>query len=274
MLAEQRLREGKLLDALDLLQEEVKRSPGQAKLRVFLFQSLVVLGRWERALKQLQVAAQLDPIAIPMAQAYRELVRCEILRSEVFAGKRTPVVLGEPPEWVAKLIQALALDAEGRGDEADALRGDALGNAESVAGTLNGERIEWVADADTRVGPTLECYLRGRYHWIPYSRVAKLKLEAPTDLRDLVWLPGIITLRGGEEQTCFVPSRYADSQDCDDDNLRLARETHWEERGPHTLVGKGQRMTLTDKGESPLFELRELVLDEAPDAQVVGAPDA
>ena len=48
------------------------------KLRVFLFQLLCVLGQWERALTQLNVAAELDAQALAMAQMYREALQCEM----------------------------------------------------------------------------------------------------------------------------------------------------------------------------------------------------
>ena len=48
-----------------------------------------VLGKWERALNQLTVAAELDALAIPMKQVYSDAIRCEGLRANVFAGKKT-----------------------------------------------------------------------------------------------------------------------------------------------------------------------------------------
>src|SRR5215204_4994358 len=44
--AEQRLREGDPLGALALLQEQVRFAPTDARLRLFLFQLLCVLGQW------------------------------------------------------------------------------------------------------------------------------------------------------------------------------------------------------------------------------------
>ena len=49
------------MGALPQLQEAVRANPGDAKLRIFLFQLLSVLGQWERALNQLNVSAEIDP---------------------------------------------------------------------------------------------------------------------------------------------------------------------------------------------------------------------
>ncbi|MHC4229658.1 MAG: tetratricopeptide repeat protein [Planctomycetota bacterium] len=63
--AEELLRSGQLHEALAALESEVRADPANAKLRVFLFQLLCVLGDWERALTQLNTAAELDAI-LPM----------------------------------------------------------------------------------------------------------------------------------------------------------------------------------------------------------------
>ena len=70
------------------------------------------MGQWERALTQLKVTSELDPVALPMGQAYRELVLCELFRREVFAGRQTPLLFGEPAEWMALLVRALQLGAQ------------------------------------------------------------------------------------------------------------------------------------------------------------------
>ena len=49
-----------------------------------------------KALEQLQLCAQLDPSCEPMARAYREAIRCEVLRAEVFAGKKSPFSWASP----------------------------------------------------------------------------------------------------------------------------------------------------------------------------------
>src|ERR1043165_5642796 len=65
--AEQSLKDGDPAAALAQLQEQVRAKPADAKLRVFLFQLLCVLGQWDRALNQLSVASSLDPEAVALA---------------------------------------------------------------------------------------------------------------------------------------------------------------------------------------------------------------
>jgi type VI secretion system protein ImpE len=120
--AEQSLRNGDPAEALVRLQEDVRANPADAKLRVFLFQLLCVVGQWERALNQLTVASSLDPIALAMAQTYGDAVRCEAIRRDVFEGKRSPMVLGEPDQWLALLIESLLVAGRGQNSESEQLR--------------------------------------------------------------------------------------------------------------------------------------------------------
>src|ERR1700722_15607464 len=117
--AEQSLKSGDPMAALAQLQEDVRARPADAKLRVFLFQLLCVLGQWERALNQLKVASNLDPIALAMAQGYGEAVRCEAIRRDVFEGKKSPMVLGQPDQWLALLIESLLRAGRGEGGQAE-----------------------------------------------------------------------------------------------------------------------------------------------------------
>src|SRR5262245_31450920 len=135
--------------ALAALQDEVRGRANDARLRIFLFQLLAVLGQWQRALAQLEVCGELDAGALAMVASYREAVQCEAVREAVFQGKTLPHVFGRPQEWVAWLAEAL--QAEGRGDLAAAarLRSQALEAAPATPGSLNGQPFEWIADGDS-----------------------------------------------------------------------------------------------------------------------------
>src|SRR5438132_1409314 len=120
--ARELLRAGELAASLAVLQDQVRGDPSNAEKRVFLFQLLSVLGQWERAATQLEVAAELDAKTLAMAQMYREALKCEALRVDVFAGRKSPLIFGEPEEWLALLIEALLVQGSERGGQADALR--------------------------------------------------------------------------------------------------------------------------------------------------------
>lgn len=266
MQAEAMLREGRLDDSLRELEASIRRTPADAKLRVFLFQLLCVRGDWDRALNQLNVAAEMDPTNLLMAEVCRPAIACEKLRAEIFAGERTPLVMGKPDEWVGWMIQAATLDATGKAGQAASLRARALEAAPAVAGSIDGTPFEWIADADSRLGPMLEAIVEGKYYWIPYSNIARIDLDKPADLRDLVWVPARFTWSNGGTSVGLVPSRYAGSESSPDAAVRLARRTDWRPLGPETFAGLGQRVIATDAAEKGILEIRSITLGPQPPA--------
>ncbi|SFO11843.1 type VI secretion system accessory protein TagJ [Nitrosospira briensis] len=267
--AEQCLRDGDPAGALPKLQEAVRATPDDAKLRIFLFQLLSVLGQWERALNQLNVAAELDPIALAMAQMYREALHCEVLRAQVFEGKKSPMVFGQPDQWLALLIESLLLVGQGKHREADALRVTAFDEADATSGIIDGQPFGWIADADSRLGPVCEAIINGRYYWVPFSRLRAVTIDAPEDLRDVVWMPAHFQFDNGGESVALIPTRYPDSEKSDDGQLLLARKTIWLEAAPDVYHGLGQRVFASDNGEISLMDIRQIML--GPDAGAASA---
>jgi type VI secretion system protein ImpE len=259
LTARELLKSGDLSGALATLQEQVRAQPQDAKLRVFLFQLLCVLGQWERALNQLNVAAQLDASVLAMAQMYREAIRCELLRAKVFEGTTAPMVFGQPDEWLALLVESLLLAARGKASEAAELRSRAFEQAESVPGTLDEAPFEWLADADSRLGPVLEAIINGRYYWVPFARLTKIVVEKPEDLRDMVWMPAHLEFTNGGESVALVPTRYAGSESSEDAQILLSRKTVWSEVQSGTYHGVGQRLLATDCGETALMDVRTII---------------
>lgn len=257
MDARDTLRAGDPGGALALLKQEVRKSPRDVRLRTFLFQLFCVFGEWDRALTQLAAAGELDPAAIPMAQAYRSAIRCEMLRARVFAGTRTPTVFGQPEAWIPLLVEANRLLVAGHFAEAAGLRDDAFAQAPPVSGTLNGEAFEWIADADPRLGPMLEAIVDGKYWWVPFHRLRTLEIEAPADLRDQIWMPAHFVWSNGGEGFGFVPTRYPGLDADAEPALLLSRRTEWQEH-EGWFLGRGQRMLATDAAETALMDVRRI----------------
>jgi type VI secretion system protein ImpE len=249
--------------ALKALQSQVRSRADDAKLRIFLFQLLAVLGQWQRALQQLQVCGELDIGTLAMVNTYREALQCEAVREAVFAGKTLPHAFGRPEAWVALLAEALQADARGDAAAARKLRDEAFDAAPATAGSLNGQAFEWIADADSRLGPMLEVVINGRYGWVPFSQLAKVSIEAPTDLRDLVWAPAHLEFPNGGETVALIPTRYAGTAASGDAALQMARKTEWLTLADEQYRGLGQRVLATPQQEYGLLEVREIVITPA-----------
>lgn len=263
MTPEEHLKAGDPDAALQALQDKVRADPSNARLRIFLFQLLCVLGDWKRAITQLKLAAEMDEAATMMAKTYREAIICEVYREKVFAGEKEPLIFGEPEEWLALLIEAQKLLASGKPAEAAELRNRAFDAAPTASGEINGQRFEWIADADMRLGPVLEVIVNGRYFWLPFTQISSLEIEAPSDLRDAVWTAGTLTLVNGGEVVALIPTRYAGTVPDGDAAARLARSTSWADAGADTFTGTGQRVLTTDQEDVALMDVRNLTMDTA-----------
>lgn len=267
MLAEDKWREGDPEAALQQLQEQVRKEPANARLRVFLFQLLALTGHWGRALNQLNVSGELDAANLAMVQTYREALRCEVLRAEIFAGKRSPLLFGQPDEWVALLLESQRILAQGAGEQARTVRERALELTPPVSGTIDATPFEWIMDGDSRLGPVLEAIVNGRYYWIPFQRIRAIRLEKPEDLRDLVWTPAQFTWSNGGSAVGLIPTRYPGTELSGDQELRRARRTEWTEAEGGAFLGLGQRMFYTDICEYPIMDIRAIDLDSPADEE-------
>ena len=251
------------LSQLAELQARIRKEPQRVDLRIFLFQVYCLQAAWTKAGSQLQVIEGLDAQALPMVQTYREALRCELLRRSVFAGTRTPLVLGDPQDWLAWLLEANRLQSQGHLDQARELRAKAMDAAPATSGNINGEPFEWLADADSRLGPVLEAVLNGKYYWIPLQRLTRVEVDPPADLRDLVWTPVTLTFTSGGSNVALLPTRYPGAEDLSDDKLRMARSTEWTALAEDIWVGHGQRTLVTDQAEIALMDVRLIELHNA-----------
>jgi type VI secretion system protein ImpE len=205
-----------------------------------------------------------------MVRTYQEVLRCEILRRGVFAGDRTPLMLGDPEPWMAQLVEALRISAQGDPGASQRLRDQAFDLAPVTAGTMTyadqsvGEEarsevpFEWLADADSRLGPLLEVIMNGRYYWVPFQRIKAIDITAPEDLRDLVWLPAKFQWANLGQAVGMIPTRYPGSETSQDSQLRLARRTEWHEVAAGVYAGVGQRVFATDQSEYALMNVRRI----------------
>ncbi len=256
MTAKEHLAAGDLDGALAALQAEIRAHPEDSKLRIFLFQLHSVLGNWPKAANQLEVITGLDPDTDLIAKIFPPVINCESLRRGVFEGKITPLIFGEPLEWMGLLVKAAQHVARGEYSAAAELRAKAFDDAPATAGDVDGQKFSWIADADSRLGPMLELFLEGKYYWVPFCRIRRIAIPAPTDLRDLVWAPAQFMWTNGGEASGHIPVRYPGTELSKDGALRLARKTEWREEANETFIGSGQRLLATDEAEYPMLQCR------------------
>ena len=87
-------RAGRLADALAAANAEVKAAPTDLGRRVLLAELLLFSGNLERADVILDAAGQLDPSVAVVVSEFRQLLRAETARRQLYRDGRVPELLG------------------------------------------------------------------------------------------------------------------------------------------------------------------------------------
>ncbi|GAA6172884.1 type VI secretion system accessory protein TagJ [Colwellia sp. KU-HH00111] len=258
MNAEGFLRLNDLDSCKKALFEEIKNSPGDIKLRIFLFQLSCITEDWARASGQLDVIRELDDSALALVNTYTQLIDCEKKRQNVLQGNISATCFGEPPTWLAYYMQAYQEVVDQKFDNAMDLIAKGAELAPQISGVIDQENhFEWIADGDMRFGPAIEIILNGGYYWLPMENIRKLEFEPVEDLRDLVWRPVNLTLKNNGTLIGFVPVRYP-TNDLTTDTHLLAKTCDWSEPTKNLFLGNGQRIFISENKEFPLLNISSI----------------
>jgi type VI secretion system protein ImpE len=229
MTAKQLFQAGKLKEAVQALNAEVRDNPTDAQRRTFLFELLCFAGEYDRAEKQLNVLAQSNKQAELGAVLYHSALHATRTRQGLFDKKDFPQNGGADQDF---------------------------------AGTLNGKPFEWIVDADPRIGPRLELFAAGAYLWIPFEHIIAIQLQPPERLRDLLWIPALVqtgpAFKDRELGEVLIPVLYPSSSAHEDEAVRLGRATAWIDGDGGDPLPVGQKTFLVDGEEIPLLEIRNL----------------
>jgi type VI secretion system protein ImpE len=233
MTARELYQAGKLTEAVQALNLELRDNPGDVKRRTFLFELLCFAGNYDRADKQLEILAQENKDAQLGALVYRAALHAERIRCELFQKKDYPKT------------------ANGSGPA-------------RLKGTWNGKPFESISDTDPRIGGRLEIFAAGQYLWVPFEHIASIEVQAPKRLRDLIWAPAMLRPSPAFQERdlgeVLLPVLAPFSFQQDDDALKLGRASDWREQDGE-MVPFGQKMFLIDDEEAPILELRRLDIE-------------
>ncbi len=128
------LRAGKLDDAVAAAQAALRKAPTDLSARVLLGELLIFTGNLERADVVLDAASAIDPTTAVVVAEFRQLIRADMARRQLFRDGRVPEFLADPTE--TQRLQLAALVALRAGDLAEATKqADA---AEAVRPTVAG----------------------------------------------------------------------------------------------------------------------------------------
>ncbi len=259
-------RQGRLDDAVAAAAAAVRAQPADLAARVLLAELLLFAGNIERADVILDTANSVDPGAATVLAEFRQLLRAETARRQLYRDGRVPEFLGEPtPTQRASLAALVALRA---GDVAGAAREAAAleSGRPATAGHAGENRFDDFRDADDVLAGTFEVLTStGKYFWIPTERVRSVTFHAPKRPRDLYLRRASMDVREGPDGEVYLPVLYADTGGDATPEQRLGRASDWHELAPGLVRGIGQRTFLVGEEARGMMELAALEFDEAGD---------
>jgi type VI secretion system protein ImpE len=252
------LRAGKLADAVAAGQAALRKAPTDLNARVLLGELLAFTGNLERADVVLDAASAIDPTTALVVAEFRQLIRADMARRQLFRDGRVPEFLADPTE--AQRLQLAALVALRAGDLAEASRqAEAAETVRPRAPGHHGEDVfDDLRDADDLLGGSFEVLTTtGKYFWIPIERVQTLEFHAPKRPRDLLWRRASMSVANGPDGEVYIPAVYA-AEDAITDALRLGRETDWREADGGPVRGVGQRLFMMGDDAVAMMDLHNL----------------
>lgn len=251
---------GKLGAAIEELLSEVKANPTDVSRRTFLFELLCFAGEWDRAERQLDVIGHQSTQAELGVAVYRNLIKAERDRQRLVPDCLQPHFLSEPPAYVDMHLDAINRLREGNVEQARKALDIAEEERPAFSGRVDGQQFQDFRNYDDLFGPVLELIVQDKYTWLPIEHIVRIEIEAPKQLRDLLWIGASIETRD-KELKAFLPTLYPGTSQHTDDQVRLGRMTDWKQIGEELYLGAGLHLFAIDGEEKALLEVRSVEFD-------------
>jgi type VI secretion system protein ImpE len=252
-------RAGKLTEAVAAANQAVKAAPADLGARVLLAELLLFAGNLERADVILDAASQVDPSALLVVSEFRQLLRAETARRQMFRDGRVPEFLGEPEPVEQALLAAMVAWRAGDAAQAAAKTEEAENLRPRAPGVVGETAFDDFRDAnDFHLGYIETLTSTGKYYWVPVSRIETMLFHPPKRPRDLAWRRCSMTVTGGPDGDVYIPVTYYSEADTINDAHRLGRETSWSEPAAGPVRGTGQRVFLVGDEAIGIMDLEAI----------------
>lgn len=228
-------REGNLTDAVAAATAAVRQAPTDIGARILLAELLLFTGSIERADVVLDACADLDPAIAVVVAEFRQLLRGETARKQVFNDGRVPEFVGEPTAAHRLSLAAMVALRNGETGEAGKLAAQAEEARAHPNGRIGDRTFDDLRDGDDLLASCFEIITTtGKYFWVPPERVTLLELHPMKRPRDLFWRRATMRVADGPEGDVYLPMIYppiSTEATALTDALRLGRATDWRQIG-------------------------------------------
>jgi type VI secretion system protein ImpE len=261
--AKELLEAGRLNEAIQVMNEEVKRNPTDVQRRGFLAELLCASGRLERADAQLEVIVQQDTKAALTVALLRQLIRAETARRDFFTAGRLPEFLDVPPPYLQRYVEASVHLREKRPADAIKLLQQAEEERPRTKGSCNGKPFEDLRDLDDMTAAVFEVLTStGKFYWIPVERVHSIEFRKPERVRDLIWRRAAMSVADGPDGEVYLPATYCPDSTESDEQALLGRVTEWRGGEGAPMRGIGQVCFLVGDESVPIMQMETVTFEE------------
>lgn len=250
---------GQLSDAVDAAVAEVKKNPSDTSVRYFLAEMLCFAGDLERADKQLDTIFQQQPDAAMRISLFRNLIRAEIARQQLFSEGRLPEFLFDASPAIRSYLEATIALREDNQEEATQLLKQAEEQRTKLSGQCEDTPFSDFRDLDDVTAGFFEVLTStGKYYWVPMEHVQRMEFQPPERPTDLLWRSAHMDVSEGPEGEVYLPTIYAGTTALGDEQLKLGRGTDWSGDEESVMRGVGQRTFLIGEEALPIMQLKSL----------------
>lgn len=261
--AKELLAAGRLNEAIQAMNDEVKRNPTDIQRRGFLAELLCASGRLERADAQLEVILQQDPKAAVTIALLRQLIRADTARRDFYTAGRLPEFLDLPPPYLQTYVEATIHARENRPADALRLIEQAEEQRPRIKGSCDGKPFDDLRNLDDVTAAVFEVLTStGKFYWIPVERVQSIEFRKPERLRDLIWRRAAMSVSGGPDGEVFLPATYCAGSAEVSEAALLGRVTEWQGGDTAPMRGVGQVSFLVGDDSVSIMDMTTLTIGD------------
>jgi len=250
------LQAGKLTDAIQYLETQLKDDPMNVDFRSSLIELLCIKGELERADKQLNLMIQKHPDFVIGATNIRQLIRAEQARKDFVNGQSVPELFNGTNSHSEALLK-LSIELHNGDAESMKLATEKLEeNRPELTIKLNDNLVSEMRDLDDTLGGFIEIFgTDGKFYLAELSQIDFINFKPAESIIEQVWRRVDLSITDGPSGEAHIPLVYANSET---DAEKLGRETDWKEFTTDFMVGVGQKMWFVDDAAVPFSDFNLL----------------
>ncbi len=247
---------GHLEEARESLAAMLRKDPEDTTSRAHLFQVLLFMGEWDKAMVHLNALDAQEKKEDPAYQVYQDLIRAQRLRHEVYSLKTLPIFWPKAPSYADTYREALDSLAKGDTEVALTLFGCINAIHPTTTCIVNGEKFKGFANTDSVLTYVLEAFFFDSYYWIPIETIKELTIHPPSTLLDLMWAKAAVSTWENKSLNVFLPVLYPETPSQDNVRIKMGKETQWRSFSPPFIRGFGQQVFQAGEKDIALYEIQ------------------